>query len=418
MLVKIADKKFNLNSIVPYIVVFYILLLSGSVIHYGNMDVIGNINAVITVIVLFVYCLNNKMTLGKINKNIADIFVVCGGIGLLISMLLWRNFSFLIGYLDTYCLIFLPWLICKLIKFNKFMNAYLKIIFFLAVISLILYIFPIVLTYCPFKIVIETSDWDYDYYIFYASFRNATQEILTRNIGIFWEPGMYQGYLILAMLYIAVTQKINIKTIIFQIVMFLTIITTQSTTGYILLLPIIFILILSNIPCRWKKVRFIMTMLVIILVFVLMINPQLLYSVFEGFAPDLVNKLRLENNGGSMGTRFYSLLIDVYLAIRNPFGIGILQVDSYRKNIAGLLGFLVDGSNINTTFTMMLYFGLIPGIMYLIMMIKGSFNCFSNKIIAILAIIIFLIIINTEPHYLTMFFTTIFMYLAQYNKTV
>ena len=96
MLVKIADKKFNLNSIVPYIVVFYILLLSGSVIHYGNMDVIGNINAVITVIVLFVYCLNNKMTLGKINKNIADIFVVCGGIGLLISMLFWKNFSFLI----------------------------------------------------------------------------------------------------------------------------------------------------------------------------------------------------------------------------------------------------------------------------------------------------------------------------------
>lgn len=416
MLVKIGEKKVNIKGIVTYIAVFYILILSGSVIHYSNMGTIGNINAVLTIIMLFVYCLYDKSVIGKIRKNIVDVFVVCGGIGLLISMTIWGNYSFFIGYFNTYCLILFPWLICKFIKCDEFMNAFIKIIYILAIVSLILYIFPILLTYWPFKIELNTSNWNYDYYIFYATFQNATEDILKRNIGIFWEPGMYQGYLIFAMLYVAVAKKMNTRKIVFQFIMFMTIATIQSSTGYILLLPIIFIFIISNVPSNWKRLRLITAMIVLLLILVLTIDPKILYSVFEKFAPDLVTKMQLENDGGSMATRFYSLLIDAYLAIRNPFGIGILQVDIYRKNIANLLGFIVDGSNINTTFTMMLYYGMIPGIMYLYMMIKGCFNYFKDKIIIILAIAIFLVIINTEPHYMTMFFTTIFMYFAQSNQ--
>ena len=34
------------------------------------------------------------------------------------------------------------------------------------------------------------------FYGIYAKFHKAEYEILERNIGIFWEPGMYQGYVI------------------------------------------------------------------------------------------------------------------------------------------------------------------------------------------------------------------------------
>lgn len=47
-------------------------------------------------------------------------------------------------------------------------------------------------------------------------------------------------------------------------------------------------------------------------------------------------------------------LIDVNLVVRHPFGIDILEIDSMRVQTVGGLGYVVDGSNINTTFTMML----------------------------------------------------------------
>ena len=44
-------------------------------------------------------------------------------------------------------------------------------------------------------------------------------------------------------------------------------------------------------------------------------------------------------------------LIDVNLVVRHPFGIDILEIDSMRVQTVGGLGYVVDGSNINTTFT-------------------------------------------------------------------
>ena len=180
--------------------------------------------------------------------------------------------------------------------------------------------------------------------------------------------------------------------------------------------PIIIIIILNFVPPEWKKLQIVVSVIAIAVVLFLLLNPDFIISVLEGVAPGIANKIRVDDNGGSMGTRFYGLLIDVYLTIKHPLGIGMLQIDTYRDNVAGLFRYIVDGSNINTTFSMMLYYGIVPGILYLILMIKGCFNFFDKKLVAILAIMVLLIIINTEPHYMTLFFTVIFMYFEQYKR--
>lgn len=106
-------------------------------------------------------------------------------------------------------------------------------------------------------------------------------------------------------------------------------------------------------------------------------------------------------------------LIDVNLVVRHPFGIDILEIDSMRVQMVGGLGYVVDGSNINTTFTMMLYYGVLPGLLYLLLQIKACFKMTDNRSISAVILIITLIIINTEPHYMTLLFTTFFMYFAR-----
>ena len=413
---KMGDKNVDHVKILYYIVVFYVLLLSGSVIQYSAMSELGNINSVLTIIIGITYLIRHRNKIGKIKKNISDLFIMCGGLGLLIIIIIWNNFSFLVGYINTYCLILMPWLICKIVKFDEFINAYIKFMFFLAVVSLILYEMPDLLAVLPIKIDVITSRWDYNYYIFYATFKEQIYDVFKRNIGMFWEPGMYQGFVVFAMMYVAAKGNSLKNIIIYEAVMFATILTIQSSTGFILMFPIIIIIILNIVPPEWKKLQIVVSVIAIAAVLFLLLNPDFIISVLEGVAPGIANKIRVDDNGGSMGTRFYGLLIDVYLTIKHPLGIGMLQIDTYRDNVAGLFRYIVDGSNINTTFSMMLYYGIVPGILYLILMIKGCFNFFDKKLVAILAIMVLLIIINTEPHYMTLFFTVIFMYFEQYKR--
>lgn len=415
MVIRIGEKRAKITC-APYIAVIYTLIMSGSVYQYAYMGALANVNIFVTAFLFLVYCLQNGKKTTQINRNIADSFIVCGGIGLLVCMGLWGEYSSFWGYISKFSMILLPWLFCKYIEMDDFLNAFLKIIFFIAITSLVLFLFPAVLNLMPFKAMINTSQWSFDNYLIYAAYHNPIYKVHQRNVGIFWEPGMYQGYLIFAMLYVVIAKRRNFRTLIFQFVMLATILTTQSTTGYMLLLPIALIVILTSVSPRRKVARTLMIMTIMAVMFVLMLNPQIVYNAVDELVPGLTKKIRIDDSGGSMGTRFYSTLVDAYLVTRNPFGIGETQIDAYRDRMLGLFGFVVDGANINTTLTIMLYYGWIPGIMYSLIMVKGCFRFFGKNMIAAVALLIFLIIVNTEPHYMTLFFTIVFMYFAQCNQ--
>lgn len=415
MIVRIGKKRVD-NILTAYLAVIYTLIMSGSVFQYAYMGTLGTVNIFVTAFLFCAYILRHGTGITRLKKNIADIFVILSGVGLLACMAVWLDFSAFLGYVSKFCVVLMPWLICKYIKMEDFMETYIKVIFFIAVVSLVLFLFPAVLSLFPIKTVIETSQWSFDYYLIYAAYHNPIYKTYLRNIGIFWEPGMYQGYLIFAMMYVAAAKKRNIRNLLYQLVMVATLFTAQSSTGFILLLPVLMIYVLTGIPAKRKVLRVLLTMAAVAAVGVLLLEPQIFFSILDAISPSISAKLRAGNTGGSMGTRVYGMLADAYLAIRNPFGIGETQLSAYRSSVMGMLGFLTDGANINTTFTMMLYYGWIPGILYLVMMVKGCFRFFGKNLIGMVALIIMLVIINTEPHYMTLFFTIIFMYFVQFGE--
>lgn len=389
--------------------------MSGSVLHYANMSDFGVVNMLVT-ISMFCYCLSKrKITLMQTNTSISSILVIATGLGALIVMFLWSEFSFLKGYVTSYCLILMPWVLTRLINFNDFKNAYIKIMIVLVTISLLFYFSPHLLNLIPRSKTIITSRWNYDFYYIYARFHNAQYTILKRNIGIFWEAGMYQGFVIFAMALVALDEKINIRSALYQLLMTICIFTIQSTTGYLLLLPIVLIYALKIISVARKRLQVIMTVIIIAIVFIILLDNNILLEILNRISPDIVPKLNIENS--STSTRLYSTLIDLYLAVRNPFGIGLLEMDTLRAQAAGIMNLRVDGSNINTTFTMMLQYGMIPGMVFIHVIIKACMNMSDNKLICITMLVVSLVIINTEPHYLTIFFTTMFMYYAE-NTTI
>lgn len=116
----------------------------------------------------------------------------------------------------------------------SFVVTYIKIMSFLAMISL------------PFFILNQFIQWGIQLdnvflksFFIYTSYPVETfsESLLVRNPGMFWEPGAFAGYLILALLFIVLENRSftigNYKMEILSIIA--GIITSQSTAGYFLL---------------------------------------------------------------------------------------------------------------------------------------------------------------------------------------
>lgn len=85
-------------------------------------------------------------------------------------------------------------------------------------------------------------------FLLYTSLRNSSGRLFVRNSGMFWEPGAFAGYLLLGMVFIALkNRKFQIGPNIKEIILLLIgLITTMSTTGFIVFGTILIIYALQN----------------------------------------------------------------------------------------------------------------------------------------------------------------------------
>ena len=313
----------------------------------------------------------------------------------------------------SYCLILLPWMITKSIDLDKFKQVYLNIMLFICCIAIVCFVFPNMTSIFPHSFLKTSSNsWDYDFYFVYAKYANAYNSVLQRNIGFFWEPGMFQGFVITAMILKAIdNHKITIKSVAYQLVMIICIFTIQSTTGYILLLPVALIYILKILNRYSRKLRVVVTVIILFTVIAVFLNENILQGIVNAVSPDIATKLDVSTSiSGS--TRWYGILGDAILVFKHPLGIGINHMVDEKNSIINVLTSISSGASTNTTLNMMLKYGVISGVMYLIICIRACFRMTNDNLCNTSIFIVMMIIINTEPHYLTLFFTTLFMYYA------
>jgi hypothetical protein len=183
---------------------------------------------------------------------------------------------------------------------EKFIINYFNVIYVISFLSLILMFFDLVgiIKYLPHTYTVDNRF----YYFVYQ-----TRPDFLRNSGMFWEPGVFSNYLILAILFVLPCLK-DINKFKFFIIVF-TVVTTFSTSGYIILFTIFL----------FKTISFNISN--IILGILISASFYLIYNATP-FLSDKISEqseLALSAEGEMNYTRLGQLLFDLHYIEKHPF---------------------------------------------------------------------------------------------------
>ena len=149
-----------------------------------------------------------------------------------------------------------------------------------------------------------------------------------RNSGMFWEPGAFAIYLVLALLLLVGNFSFFAKRPIVSVVLISAILTTFSTTGYITL----FAVIVAFLFRRTSLKSFILTLPLIAMV---MVGAAISFTKFEFLGAKIQSQsvTAQELNGEFGNSRFQSLIFDSHYIMKHPMiGNGLHQKTRYADH--------------------------------------------------------------------------------------
>ena len=242
---------------------------------------------------------------------IATVFVM-----LIVAIVHYKEY----GFIDTKLLNYIPLVIAGyflvIVLGQRFPQAYLDVMFFLASISLVCYGLMTLLGFIPQIDALRGERTIYKGIFFWNVRENEI--ILGRNCGPFWEPGAFAGYLLMVfVLWFDRWKELWYKQRKKIIVLLLAFITTFSSQGYL----IAFVLVVLFYLFKSKRRNFIVTCIVCsILLF--------LFLFFYKNLPFLEKKVgeQLElveqwdgRQSLNSANRFTTTILDIKNIEKNPF---------------------------------------------------------------------------------------------------
>jgi hypothetical protein len=297
-----------------YLLVLLLLFFSGNPLVSSLFGKYTPIVGLVLVIVLLNKNLKIGKTYFKLIKKIAIFLVV-------IAILQYLQFD-LVSVLGMFNLLIkfaMGGLIVHYLR-DKFSPLFFKVIFHLSIISLLFFVTINILNIpLPSLSISENTNS----YVFYGT----TVGHIFKNMGMFWEPGAYAGVLTLCL-------ALNLNNLTYYwkkyrfklVIVILTLITTQSTTGYIVGTVILFFVLYQT-----KKIGiyvFILPVVISIGLFVYQSNDFL-----KGKIENQFEKASEQNVGEFSNTRFGSLLFDWHYIEKHPFiGNGTLSETRYADH--------------------------------------------------------------------------------------
>lgn len=308
----------------------------------------------------------------------------------LFTMIINNDVQFYKLYSNYIIFVIFSFSIVRLISFQQFAKYFVSVLLILSLISLLNYV---VYNYTElFKsIQLVTSENNVIYaktllgYIYYGN--------PIRNIGYFWEPGVYSSILGLALLFNILILKNNFYVNIFFTI---SIITTNSAGGLIVLSLVLLLLLVKIIKKNDIKLLSLFTLLSICLVFLLIGNAD--------FNLNSINKIL---HFSLDDARITSILYNFEIFKANfLFGVG------YGNLSELFLSGIQNGIVVAQTSTIMMYLAAsgILGIGYIMIWIYGimNFNLFS-RIERFFIVVLMIFILNKEPH-ISIMLTNIVMF--------
>ena len=231
---------------------------------------------------------------------------------------------------------------------------------------------------------------------FYTFNRGDFSEI--RNYGPFWEPGAFQGFLVIALLCLFVCQKELKNSKRKLIILVITLISTQSTTGYIGVI-IIIVAFYKDIETilglrDGKQLRKLVGVLIMLMAVGFIWNSGI-----------ITTKLFTENS--SKTDRFHDLIAAIETCKVHPF-IGFGSFDLSEEYYRSMGGATSTASLLSIWYT----FGFGFFTLYIGLLIKGLISLFDFQKLKMAAVfLLFLILYFTEEVYiLPLYFCFLFTF--------
>lgn len=379
-------KRFNINFKEFFSYLFFLYFLYSTDSFYASTNINGFYASISTYIIVFMACFGFLKTL-----NSKYIFFDCLLIFVLTSIFCIGGFSG--GLIYKFFLLFAGICFVDLYGWVEFKRKYVNILFFIALYSLVCFLFAKKLINNSFFPVSENVSHILYRDLFFTHFSLVPdyQSVINvwRNYGPFWEPGVYQIYLLLGFIFVAFDEKKidKIKMFVFGITLF----TTFSTAGFITFCVVLMAFFLKKGHLSVK----IFTIFVVCFILIIIFSKESFVNMFFG-------KLRTRDQSSS--SRFESLFGGIYISFTNPFGTGPYLFLEKIKNA----GYFENTNGFIQHFGIM---GWAFGAWY-VYMLFNFVKCIENKNVIVTFILFIAIVMElcNEPLFYSLPFSTILFY--------
>ncbi len=328
-----------------------------------------------------------------------------------LSMIVNNDFSG--GNLIKIFMMFAGMVISNNIELENFKSYFSNIVYFIAGFSLVTYILSgfIVSHETLFPVIVNTSGTR----VAFLGLSNvALSDGFPRNYGPFWEPGVYAIYLCLALLF---NMKAGTRPRFKDVLVILTIVTTFSTLGIMLLALVIveyaYLQVNFDENGVQKKAsestRFIVLSLIFLSVIYLFFNDHMKEILFAKF-----NKA--DYRYMSTAARMNSITGNLIIWKEHPiFGVGAAKITSLYENFVLSKGGW-DLSNTNGLLTHFSMYGVVEGLGITLCIYKFARVLRKNIMSVLIVFLIFVLMLTAEPLMTSILLNTIIFYGIQNNE--
>ncbi len=351
------------NKALLYLVILFVTVITTDTVYMGtNLNVFFQkipqiFLAGITVLLLFFSCLIRKtFRAGRL------VFILLLNLCIVATAVCFTDFR--TGYLFKCILVTFSFFVTQLFDLKTFAGVFNRVIAFLAAISLVCFsaeaVNHNVFSFAPR--IYNSVGYGFRNLFLYVQ---SDAGFALRNYGIYREPGVYQMFLIVALIFeLYYFKQPNIKR---MVVYMATLLTTLSSTGLLAMGAWILLAYVKRNTVS-EKIKAGMLILGCLTFFM---GICLFPSIFLELAEKVFGKFSLENE--SFLARWGSIVLNLKMWLEHPiFGVGMTNAGPlYEQESIRVFGTLIR-DNTNTLLVQFAVHGTIFGLLWLSGFIKGA----------------------------------------------
>lgn len=387
--------KLKISDISEYIMVFVLIYATDSFIVFANLDTRPKVIFKVIMVATAIYMLYKLRF--KFEKKFKLFFFLISECLILFTMVM--NRGGVGGDFTKMFVIFWGYLYTELYEFKRFKKIFCDWMVVIAGFSLVTFLLRKILIPLFSFSTVSNVGWTLISLGLSNLFVGDGSQFV-RNWGPFWEPGVFQCYLNIALLFLGIEE---IKSKPRMLVLIIAIVSTFSTTGFICLGGVLLIILFTEKPTEIQKNKLWIVMLFLIGVAVVIQNSSLREILFSKFT-------RTSSSFESFRSRYLSVCANLYVIKQSPiWGVGVSGISKLYGTFMNRLGIMVY-SNTNGLLLNFAAYGCVLGLLYTYGYFCFSKLCTQHIVNRLILFGLVLLILFSEPFLQSLLFNTIVFY--------